>query len=475
MDLHVRLEGRRHLTRQIYEQIRAAILQGRIRRGERLPPTRELARRLAVSRNTVSVAYEWLVAEGLLSGRRGAGSFVEGETAQARPARPRPRMAIRHRAVWDRIEWQVPEVAAPRFDFRVGMPDVTMFPHDAWRRVLARQFRPARLHSDYRDPAGHRALRDAIARHVAVSRGVRAVADDVIVTNGAQQAFDLIARVLVSAGSTVAVEEPGYPPVRFLFESMEARVVPVPVDASGLHVTALPDDARVVYVTPAHQFPMGMPMSHARRVALLEWAERRNAVIIEDDYDSEFRFGGRPQETLQSIDRGGRVIYVGSFSKSLLPGLRLGFLIAPPSLLRPLRAAVQVAGWFVQWPAQAALATFIGEGLLARHLRRMRRVYAERHDGILRSLETKFTPWLRPVHSVTGIHITATLLSRGRGQERSLKECAATAGVTFDPLSGYFAAGDPQPGIVLGYGGIATPRIPEGLRLLRGCFASSKA
>src|SRR6185295_6535331 len=190
----------------------------------------------------------------------------------------------------------------------------------------------SRLSSDYGDPAGHPKLREAIARYIAVSRGVIAGADDVIVTNGAQQAFDLIARVLLEPGSRVAVEEPGYPPPRLLFRSHGAHVSAVPVDESGLVVDVLPNDARLVYVTPSHQFPLGMPMSHARRTALLAWAERRNAVIIEDDYDSEFRFGGRPLETLQAIDRGGRVIYTGSFSKSLLPALRLGFLIAPPSM-----------------------------------------------------------------------------------------------------------------------------------------------
>jgi GntR family transcriptional regulator/MocR family aminotransferase len=384
--------------------------------------------------------------------------------------RPRAGVPIRHRAIWDSIDAPALREHAPRFDFGVGMPDASLFPYDTWRRLLARQIRSSRLNAEYGDPAGHPRLRAAIAHYVGVSRGVTASAEDVIVTNGAQQAFDLIARVLLEPGARVAVEEPGYPPPRLLFESVGARVAAVPVDDSGLDVAALPNDARLVYVTPSHQFPLGMPMSHARRVALLEWAERRNAVIIEDDYDSEFRFGGRPLETLQAIDRGGRVIYAGSFSKSLLPSLRLGFLIAPPSLQHALRAASYVAGWYAQWPAQAALAALIDKGLLARHVRKMRRIYAERHDRILRTLTTDFAKWLAPVPSVTGMHLVATLRSRSVSRERDIAERARAEDAGFDRLSVYCTAKRPQTGLVLGYGAIATSNIDEGLRRLRRCF-----
>jgi GntR family transcriptional regulator / MocR family aminotransferase len=469
MELHIQLEGRPDLARQIHRQIRNAIVEGRLVRGDRVPPTRELAQRLAVSRNTVSTAYDWLSAEGLLSGRQGAGSFVAGDE-QATSARRRAAVAIRHRAVWDRIQAPVPRETAVRYDFGVGTPDRAAFPYDSWRRLVARQIRHSKLDSEYGDPAGHPALRRSIAHYVGVSRGVKAIADDIVVTQGAQQAFDLIARVLLSPGAAVAIEDPGYPPVRMLFESMDARVVPIPVDDSGLDVSALPNDVRLVYVTPSHQFPLGMPMSHARRAALLEWAERRNAVIIEDDYDSEFRFGGRPLETLQSIDRSGRVIYVGSFSKSLLPSLRLGFLVAPPSLVRPLAAASHVAGWFGQWPAQAALATFIDEGLLARHVRRMRRVYSERHDRILRALEGDLNQWLEPVPSVTGMHVAAMLRSKSLKHERDAFARAAIEDLAFDRLSVYCSEDSRQAGIVLGYGGIATSKIAEGLKRLKSCL-----
>jgi GntR family transcriptional regulator/MocR family aminotransferase len=474
VDLFVRLEGRRDLARQIYRQIRAAILEGRLGRGDRLPPTRELARQLEVSRNTAGLAYEWLTSEGLLSGRAGAGSFVE------RPAAPRARKSatvasratLRPRPVWNAISGPPPIGTAPDFDFGVGAPDAHLFPFDTWRRLVAREIRAKVLTSAYGDPAGHPKLRAAVARHIGVSRGVRAGPEDVIVTNGAQQAFDLIGRVLIEPGARVAVEDPGYPPPRLLFESLGAKVACVGCDAEGLDVASLPDDARLVYVTPSHQFPLGMPMSHARRTALLGWAERRNAVVIEDDYDSEFRFGGRPLETLHAIDRTGRVIYVGSFSKVMLPALRLGFLVAPASLQRALKAASYVAGWHCQWPAQAALANFLDGGLLARHIRKMRREYAARHDRILSELAGDSAAWLEPVPSAAGMHLCARLRSPSVSLERDVAGRAHASGLGLDRLSSY-CTGEPQAGLVLGYGAIATARVDVGLRRLRTCFVGA--
>jgi GntR family transcriptional regulator/MocR family aminotransferase len=374
--------------------------------------------------------------------------------------------------VWKAVTAPVRRDVSPRYDFGVGTPDATLFPFETWRPLLARQLRGSVLDGGYGDPEGHPRLRAAIARHVAVGRGVRAGAEDVVVTNGAQAAFDLIARVLIEPDAKVAVEEPGYPPARLLFESFGARVARVPVDDSGLDVAALPDDAQLVYVTPSHQFPLGMPMSHQRRLALLAWAERRNAAILEDDYDSEFRFGGRPLETLQASDARGRVIYVGSFSKSLLPALRLGFLIAPSSLKRAFSAASYVAGRYAHWPAQAALASFIENGLFARHVRKARREYARRHERILRTLETDFAPWLEPVRSLTGMHLAARIRSGSLRLEREVARRARVEGVAFDRLSTYCASSSAQPGVVLGYGAIPEARIPEGLRRLRQCFAA---
>ncbi|MFI6534657.1 PLP-dependent aminotransferase family protein [Nonomuraea sp. NPDC050547] len=452
MDFHVSLEGRGDLAARIYRQLLDAILDGRLRPGERLPPTRELAARLDVSRNTVAVAYDRLVADGFLAGRAGAGTFVTGEPVRGRAA---PRGVVRPRALWrDAAEPLMPPRGRAHHDFTVGLPDPKLFPIASWRRLLARELRVSS--AGYLDPAGDGSLKEAIARHVGISRSVRAGADDVIVTQGAQQALDLIGRVLIEPGACVAVEEPGYPPARRLFRSLGARVAGVPVDEEGLDVAALPKAARLVYVTPSHQFPLGVPMSLARRTALLEWARHRDAVIIEDDYDSEFRFGERPLEPLQSLDGAGRVVYVGSFSKTLLPTLRLGFLVAPASLRTALRAAKQLTDWHGDPFAQAALARFIDEGLLARHIRKATKEYAARHAQITALLAADARFQLVP--SAAGLHVCARL-------DPTL-EVRPAPSLAVESLASYYAEGAPGHGVVLGYGGISRTAIPEGVRLL---------
>ncbi|AEI63131.1 PLP-dependent aminotransferase family protein [Corallococcus macrosporus] len=468
MDLHVDLQDRRDVAGQIYRGLRARILDGHLRDGEQIPPSRELAQRLGVSRNTVSVAYEWLTAEGLLVSRGRAGSFVQNASREreARAATARG-VKLRPRAIWNGLQVPPPAMPSAPYDFRVGIPDATLFPFEAWSRLLARQLRTTAMTAAYADPSGHPELRESVARHVGISRGVRAEASDVLITHGAQQALDLVGRVLLEPGDRVAVEEPGYPPARVLFQSHGARVVPVPVDAEGLDVRALPADTRLVYVTPSHQFPLGIVMSPARRRALLDWARRRDAVIIEDDYDSEFRFGGRPLETLHGLDRSGRVLYVGSFSKVLLPALRLGFLIAPPSLRRELRLAKQVTDWHSQLPAQAALARFIDTGALARHLRKTRREYAQRHTRLSERLRHHFGDTFEQLPSVAGLHLCVTFPRGGARRERELTRKAHDAGIGIEELSRYFAGTPTRHGWVLGYGGVTMERIDEGLRRLR--------
>jgi GntR family transcriptional regulator/MocR family aminotransferase len=305
-DVHVSLNDRRDLVGQIYRQLQEAILEGRLRRGDLLPPSRELAGRLAVSRNTVTAAYDRLSGEGFTSGRVGAGTYVTGEPYPAAAAGQPAAGSLRPRAIWAQIP-DIPEVTAQwRYDFRTGIPDARCFPYQRWRALIVQELRANAVGAGtYADPAGHAGLRAAIARHAALSRGVRGTAENVIVTNGMQQAVFLLARVLLEPGSTVAVEDPGYPPPHHLLRSLDMRLAPVPVDAEGLVVDAIPPGVRMVYVTPSHQYPLGMPMTLARRMALLAWADRCGGVIIEDDYDSEFRFGGRPIESLQSLDRPG--------------------------------------------------------------------------------------------------------------------------------------------------------------------------
>jgi GntR family transcriptional regulator/MocR family aminotransferase len=335
---------------------------------------------------------------------------------------------------------------------------------------MSRELRPPAVGTGhYGDPAGHAGLRAAIARHVGVSRGVRADAADIVITNGIQQAIDLIGRVLLDQGACAAVENPGYPPPRLLLESLGARVVPVPVDDEGLVVDALPGDARLVYVSPSHQFPLGMAMSLRRRMALLAWAARRGAAIIEDDYDSEFRFTGHPIEPLHSLDRDGRVIYVGSFSKSMLPTLRLGFLVAPPSLRRALRMAKFLSDWHTPLPPQAALARFIDEGKLARHVRRMRVQYQARYRRIRDVLGRDFTGLLEPIPSSAGLHLSAISQTGTAEDMLNVLQHAQSVGASFFPLSD-FTAGQAQPGLVIGYGAIPLERIDEGLHRLKACL-----
>jgi GntR family transcriptional regulator / MocR family aminotransferase len=474
MDVHVSLVGRKDLTGEIYRQLRGAILDGRMRPGDALPPSRELARRLNVSRATVTLAYDRLSGEGLVTARTGAGTFVSDEVPRPVRRRARPRGTLRPRHVWDDIPLPTAFDAPAEFDFRTGLPDASRFPYETWRRFMARELRPSAVgRGYYGHPAGHPALREAIVRHVGTSRDVAATADDVTVTNGTQQALDLIARVVLAPGDRVAVEDPSYPPVGLLFRSLGLRVTGVPVDDQGIVVDALPDDARLVYVTPSHQYPLGSPMSLPRRTALLAWAQEHNAAIVEDDYDSEFRYGGRPIEPLRTLDSDGRVLYVSSFSKTMLPSLRLGFVIAPASLSPALRAAKYVADWYTPLPTQLAMANFIDEGWFARHIRRMRGVYQVRNDLITEVLARQFAEHLTVIPSGVGLHVSAIASVASPAAIDAVVERGLTAGVAVHPLSMFELDQPRPPGIVLGYGAIQTDVIDEGLRRLRKAFDES--
>ncbi len=471
LDLHVSLDDRRRVGNQVYRQIRDAILAGRLRARDVLPSTRELARRLGISRNTVLLAFERLRGEGFIESQAGAATRVRAGIQPRSPSAPPP-SPLTALELWNRVP--VPrDFSALRseFDFRPGLPDASLFPFASWRSRMARQFYASAIGTGaHIDPAGHTGLRVAIARHVGVSRAVRARVDDVIITSGSQQAVDLIARVLLGPGDVVAVEDPCYPMVRHAFESHRCRVIGVPVDADGLVVEAIPRRTRVVYVTPSHQYPLGMPMTMERRQSLLEWAQRVDAAIVEDDYDSEFRYGGRPLESLQSLDGSGRVLYIGSFSKVMLPTLRLGFVVAPTSLHAALRKAKSVTDWHTAVPAQAAAAQFIDDGLLAQHIRRMRGVYAARHELIRELLANEFAGVLKAVPSASGLHLATFLTGRGAARDQLISERASALGVSVFPLSYHYVSTRPRAGLLFGYGAIPVDRIAEGLRRLRRCF-----
>lgn len=465
------LDARGDRASAIYRALLGAIRSGRLGVGDRLPPSRALAQDLGVARNTVATAYERLVAEGFLEARVGDGTYVAGLAAPA-PA-PRPPGVLDPRPGWTFRPLPVSgDSDPPPYDFRVGIPDATLFPFDTWRRLVAAELRGGAHHPGaYAGPAGHPDLRAAISRYLSLGRGVAAEPGDVLVTHGTQQALDLVARVLVEPGDVVAVEDPGYPLARELFASYGARVVPVRVDADGLVVDEVPDRARLVFTTPSHQFPTGPPLSLARRRALLELANRAGVAIVEDDYDSEFRFTERPLETLHALDRHGRVIYVGTFSKSLVPALRAGYLVAPRSLRDALLGARQLADGYGAPAEQVALARFVSDGLLGRHLRRARQAYAERRALLLDGI-AGLLPRLDVVPSAAGLHVTATF--RDRVDDAAVVAAAAAEGVAVEALSSY-AAGRPVSGLVFGYGATRTDAVTPGLERLARLLGSGPA
>jgi GntR family transcriptional regulator/MocR family aminotransferase len=321
------------------------------------------------------------------------------------------------------------------------------------------------LNPDYGEPQGRLALRKAIAGHISFARAIACAPEEIVVTAGAQQAFDLIARILVTPGkTTVAIEEPGYAPLRNVLVAAGARIASIPVDGEGLRVDRLPAHAKLIFVTPSHQFPMGVHLSLARRRALLDFARAKGAVIIEDDYDGEFRYAGKPLDALQTLDRHGAVFYVGTFSKSMFPALRLGFVIAPPWAREALAAAKQLSDWHAPLVAQDTLAAFIAEGHLARHVRKMRRIYGERREVLQQALERFCGERLRAVGIGAGLHLAAQL--DPSVATAGLIERAHDAGLALDPLQRFTVGRRKDDVLVFGYGAIGADRIVEGVRAL---------
>ncbi len=462
-DLHLALGGGQSLTDDVYQQLKDAVLEGRLQPGQALPSTRALAKRLSLSRNTVTFAFERLTFEGYLVTRVGSGTFV-ADARRPGATRPKKAESLRPRPALERLAGTLkPRTKPAAFDFRTGAPDPSLFPWTQWRSLVANQLKGRRPVVGYPPPEGDETLREAIARHLGVTRGITAAASDVLITSGAQQAFDLIAKALVEPGDCVAVEDPGYPSVRAALQLHGARVVPVPVDDEGLLVERIPNEARLVYVTPSHQDPLGMRLSLPRRLALLAWGGRRNAAILEDDYDTEFRFDGRPLESLHALDRDGRVIYVGTFSKVLLPTLRLGFLVAPANVMPALKVAKRLSDSHGTIELQRALADFLTEGLFARHVKRLHRLYGERREALHAAAEEHLGRWLVPVPSVTGLHVT--FVAPKPVDDEAWAQRARAKGVEVEALSPYCLEA-PQTGLVAGFGLLTPAQIREGLALI---------
>ena len=463
--------GSRRVVQELHRQLRSAIVGGRLQSGVRLPSTRELAGALAVSRNTVVTAYDLLLAEGYIVAHGRAGTRI-ADFLFSPSRRDRPRAEPGRDARLSRA-WRAPSFLIPiglrgdcRFDFRVGIPDWESFPFALWRRLAARALRAeSRARPGYGEAQGRLALREAIASHISFARAIASTAEEIVVTAGAQQAFDLLARILVTPGkTTVAVEEPGYAPLRNVLTAAGARIVSIPVDGEGLRVGRLPRTTKVICVTPSHQFPLGVHLSLARRTALLDFARSHGAVIIEDDYDGEFRFAGKPLDALQTLDRSQSVFYVGTFSKSLFPALRLGFVIAPPWARDALVAAKQVSDWHAPLAAQDTLAAFIAEGHLARHVRKVRKLYGERREVLQDALARFCGDRLRVVGIGAGLHL-ATYLGDSISSA-TLIDKAREAGIALDAMQRFSTARPKADGLVFGYGAITTHQIGDAIRRL---------
>ncbi|HEY6640846.1 PLP-dependent aminotransferase family protein [Povalibacter sp.] len=455
----------RNRMRALHQQLRTAILEGRLKPGVKLPPTRAFAATYGVSRNTAIATYDLLQSEGYVSTRRG-GTFVTAMLPRRMPAERRGKDG-RLSEYWRNTSPTIVTVERPRLDFTLGVPDLPLFPLDVWKRLSARAvrsfFRQPVAGSD--SPYGRPALRDAIAQHVSSTRAVASSVEDIVVTAGAKQAFSLLARILVTPKRTVvAVEDPGYRPVRIAFEAAGARIVHVPVDQEGLIVERLPANARVICVTPSHQYPLGVVMSASRRAQLLDFARTRGAVVMEDDYDSEFRYGDRPLDALQTLDRSDSVFYVGTFSKSLFPGLRIGFVVAPAWARTALAAARQYADGYSPALSQETLTAFIKEGHLVRHVRKMRRIYAARRELLLERLALDLG-WLQPFPSAAGLHL-ACGVDRGIDVDAFIAK-AREREVGLGSLRRYAVSGRAQKGVMFGFGALSEQGIDEALGRLR--------
>ena len=461
MELFIDPDDDRGLTRQLYDQLRDAIVDGRLAPGARLLPTRLVAADLGVSRSTVTEVYGRLAAEGYVEGRAGGGSVVAAAIAAPPDARPAAALTPTARAAATRRYGDDPADRAA-FDLRAGRVDPALFPAGPWRRCVLAGLR--RSPAQYGDPAGEPDLRAALARWVVRSRGVATTPERIVVTSGAGHAVDLVARVLLEPGDVAAVEEPGYPPVAELLAAQGVEVVGVPVDEQGLVVDAIPARARLVHVTPSHQYPLGVVMSRGRRGELLRWASRHDVAVVEDDYDSEFRHTARPLEPLHRLDRDGRVVYVGTFSKSLGPGIRVGFLVAPPSLVPAIVAARQAVDWCPPAVTQAAMTAFIEDGHLGRHLRRARTAYRDRYQAVRRALAELLPPGYRPVPAQAGLHVA--VLGPGTPPEDELHPRAAAHDLRLSSLRRTYRGGDPAPGFLVGFGALPTRLVPAAIRSL---------
>jgi GntR family transcriptional regulator / MocR family aminotransferase len=470
------------LYRRIYQALKSGIHAGRLGAAARLPSTRSLAADLGVSRNTVMLAYEQLAAEGYVVSRHRSTTSVAGATpprASTAPSGARAEPPPRISAYAERLtkDPAMPPsgsyVSRPgiRYDFRYGRPTVDEFPREIWRRLLAlRARRSPRDAFGYASPAGYAPLREALAEYLARARGLACDAEQIVIVNGSQQGLDVCARLLLDHGDRVLMEDPGYVLARQIFLAGGAEVMPVAADREGMQTEGLPA-ARLAYTTPSHQFPLGGVLSAGRRRELLAWARHNGAYVIEDDYDSEYRYDIAPITPLQALDEAGRVIYLGTVSKTLSPTLRLGYLVVPPPLALAFARAKRLTDRHSPSLEQEALAELIESGAYERHVRRVRRRNGERRGALLAALSATTGDAVTVVGADAGLHIVAWLNGVMQADEAAFIDRAQAAGLGLYPLSPLYAAdragtSPQQAGLVIGYASLDEPAIRRGVRLL---------
>ena len=460
------------LFRQVYSRLREAILSGTLHGGEKLPSTRDLAEQLGVSRTVVLLAYDQLLAEGFTTGRTGSGTYVSTGVKIGASISPEKstRLRVSHFGVsaaeaWTRMNFPPPTVCSQPYDFAYGRSDVEKFPFEMWRRMLLRCARKTSVAAlDYGPAGGSAALREALCAHLRRARAVECDPAQITIVNGSQQALDLIARVLIEKRDRVAIEEPNYQGTREILRAAGAHLLPIPLDRDGLNPQRLPLEARIAFVTPSHQFPTGAILPLARRLELLEWAKRTNAVVVEDDYDGEFHSEGQPLESLQGLDREGRVIYIGTFSRTVFSALRIGYLVAPKRLVTAFTAAKWLCDRHTATLEQETLAEFISSGMYERYLRRVRRRNAARREALLGAIASCLGNRVEVAGQGAGAHIV--LWPRRRVSEEAVIAAAAERGVRVYGISGYYLKRPPRTGIMLGYSRMTERAIREGIRRL---------
>jgi GntR family transcriptional regulator / MocR family aminotransferase len=466
------------LHQQLYEALRQAILTGKLLPGERLPSTRALAQSLGISRGTVKLGYEQLLNEGYLETATGSGTFVCQQIADRSlpvlPSQPHCSGTLMptglsqyaQNFVTQSLSKQNPSKS--EIDFCYWQPAFSHFPLQLWRQLTTRHLQmPERL--DYSaDLLGYKVLREAIAHYLMRSRAVRCDAEQVMIVNGTQQALDLIARLFIDPGDRVVMEEPGYLSARRVFQSQGAEILPIAVDASGLIVEQLQSTStlaiKLVYVTPSHQFPAGAILTLPRRLELLAWAQHRGAVIIEDDYDSEYRYGEKPIPAMQGLDKNDSVVYVETFSKVLFPALRIGYLVVPPGLVDLFAQAKRLVDRHSPLLEQCVLADFINEGHLERHLRRMRTLYNQRRQAFVKSLKSRLGERVTILGDAAGIHLMVQLQTDLSDEEIIVR--AAQVGVGLTNAAAFYLGSSRGGQFLMGYANLDEENIDEGVRRL---------